>query len=382
MSVAYVKSGDVLAEYMKIRSSGGDRDGGPLVYLTQFLEATEGRARLVLGTASAHALPPIEDGATRLKGVAGGGSARRSLRIFAALLHARPKTIVCGERNLPLLATLLAAKLTGARTIFSSHNTLEPASSRLRHRLMVRLNAFCLRRMHACICHGPFLTRQMAEIRGGDAGILTFDRGMDDLPEPSYAPPAEQPRSVLFVGRVEREKGVFDLLRAMRPLLEHDPDLRLVYVGDGPALEELRAEVAALGLGARVELAGRVPHREIAARLETAWVAATPTRSTFPEGRPMAATEALHFGIPVIAPDLGPFAFFVKHGENGLLFRPDCESELHERLEAVLSDPGLRARLSEGARRTPSRMAGHDDFAGALAKALRLVEGGRPEARA
>ncbi|MGE4291121.1 MAG: glycosyltransferase [Desulfovibrio sp.] len=374
MRYAYIKSGDVLAEYGKIRASAQAPDGGPLVYLTQFLEVTEGHTRLVLGTGSDHSRPALADGNTRLEGMGGGGAARRAWRILRALLRHRPGVIICGERNLSLAATALAARLTGARTVFSVHSTLDPSSTRPHHRLLSRLNALCMRRMDACLCHGPFLTRHITQIRGNGTNVLTFDRGMDGLPEPTFPPLPETPRIVLFMGRLERAKGIFDLLAAMRGPLERNPDLRLDYVGDGPDKEELRAEIRTLGLEGRVELAGRVPHADIAARLETAWVTVTPTHSSCPEGRCMTAMESLHFGTPLIAPGHEPFLFLVQDGVNGLLYASDSVPALRRQLERVLGDPDLRAALSEGARRTPSRLRGHDDFGTALAKALRLVE--------
>ena len=56
----------------------------------------------------------------------------------------------------------------------------------------------------------------------------------------------------------------------------------------------------------------------------------TPTQSQFPEGRCMATMEGLVMGVPVIAPNFGPFPFLVKHGENGLLFEPDSSHDIQD----------------------------------------------------
>ncbi len=81
-------------------------------------------------------------------------------------------------------------------------------------------------------------------------------------------------------------------------------------------------------------------------------MAVTPTRLGHAESRCKAAIEPIVFGIPVIAPDFGPFPYLIENESNGLLYAPDSVPELRDCLVRVLRDDALHQRLAEGARST------------------------------
>ncbi|SKA87693.1 Glycosyltransferase involved in cell wall bisynthesis [Paucidesulfovibrio gracilis DSM 16080] len=372
MKFAYVKSGNTLKEYAAHRDPTHPGQSGPEGYLPQLLSVLDQVPGLLISTGEPPEAAAQPGAPLHLRGVGGAGSVRRACRIFTALLRERPDVIICGEPSLALAASTLAATLLRATLIFSSHNDLEARRPTARQRLQARLNAFCLRRAAACVCHGPFLTDQLARIRGGQQGLFPFDRGTQ-LPDQCAAPDPDGPRNVLYLGRVETDKGAFDLLEAMTPLLRDLEQPRLVYVGGGGGLADLEAEIRKRGLTDRVTLAGHAPHRDVARYLAQAWVTATPTRTSFPEGRCMTAVESLDCGVPVVAPRFGPFAFFIRHEEAGLLHEPDSVTDLRRQLERVLLDADLRERLSKTALQTRAQRTGPDDFPSALAKALRFA---------
>ena len=65
----------------------------------------------------------------------------------------------------------------------------------------------------------------------------------------------------------------------------------------------------------------------------------------------MAAMEGLAMGVPVVAPDAGPFPYLVRDGENGLLFEQDSVDSLVAALRRLLNDEALRERFSSTALR-------------------------------
>ena len=64
----------------------------------------------------------------------------------------------------------------------------------------------------------------------------------------------------------------------------------------------------------------------------------------------MVVMESLVLGVPVVAPDFGPFPYLVVHGKNGLLYRPDSINDLAQKLDMILDNDELYIRLKAGAR--------------------------------
>lgn len=113
-------------------------------------------------------------------------------------------------------------------------------------------------------------------------------------------PGAWPERLVLFVGRVERAKGVLELVEAFARIADRAPDLALAILGEGACLAEAKAKAAPLG--GRVRFLGARPLREV-----PQWMAAS-TLVTLPshaEGSPNVIREALACGRPVVATDVG-----------------------------------------------------------------------------
>jgi glycosyltransferase involved in cell wall biosynthesis len=114
-------------------------------------------------------------------------------------------------------------------------------------------------------------------------------------PGPRLAPPASS-RTVLFVGRLSREKGADLLVDAMTGL--EDLDLELLVIGSGPERDELRRRA-----GPRVRFAGRLSPEQVAFELRRARALAFPSRCYETFG--MSVVEAMAAGLPVLASNLG-----------------------------------------------------------------------------
>ena len=70
----------------------------------------------------------------------------------------------------------------------------------------------------------------------------------------------------------------------------------------------------------------------------------------------MAAMEGIAMGVPTIAPDSGPFPYLVKHGVNGLLFKPDCVADLRAQINKALDDNRLYIHLAQGAKESGKKL--------------------------
>jgi 1,2-diacylglycerol 3-alpha-glucosyltransferase len=138
----------------------------------------------------------------------------------------------------------------------------------------------------------------------------------------------------LFVGRVDREKRLDVLLRALHDLGRDD--LQLAIAGEGrhrPALERLAQE---LDLAGRVTFLGRVPDDELPALLNSADVFAMPSEA---ELQSIATLEAMAAGRPVLAAQARALPELVEPGGNGYLFRPGDPADAAHYLAELADHP-------------------------------------------
>ncbi len=156
------------------------------------------------------------------------------------------------------------------------------------------------------------------------------------------------PTDGLLVGVVAQlipRKGHRFLLQALTGLTATHPKLRVLFFGQGPLEAELRAEIAALGLSERVQLAG---FRDDLDRLLPCLDLLVHPATL--EGLGVSLLQASSAGVPIIASAAGGIPEAVRAGVNGVLVPPGDVPALTAALDGLLGDAGLRRRLGEGGR--------------------------------
>jgi len=161
--------------------------------------------------------------------------------------------------------------------------------------------------------------------------------------QPQPLPPG--PPVVLFVGRLEAEKGVFTLLSAYKDLLSALPSARLVFAGNGKDRDRLMAEAS--GLQPPVKFLGHVSRDQLPDVYAGSTIVVMP--SVFVEAFGKVGPEALSSGRPVIASDSGGVREWLKPGKNGLLVGPGDVAQLTAAMLALLTDEGALARMANDA---------------------------------
>lgn len=152
----------------------------------------------------------------------------------------------------------------------------------------------------------------------------------------------------LFVGRIERSKGIFDLLTAFSNArrLSRVP-LRLLIAGDGTAMGELAKAIRDTSLAPYVQLLGWCSSERLQALYREASVFVLPS---YAEGLPNALVEAMAAGLPLVATSVGSIPDVVTDRHNGFLFEPGHTSHLASILVELSDDLSLRLRLGATAR--------------------------------
>ncbi|MEJ2859233.1 MULTISPECIES: glycosyltransferase [unclassified Saccharothrix] len=144
--------------------------------------------------------------------------------------------------------------------------------------------------------------------------------------------------TVLFVGRLDEEKRVDELLRAVALV----PRLRADIVGDGSCRAEWELLARDLGISDRVRFRGFVGEEELLDAYASCDVFCMPGIA---ELQSLATMEAMAAGKPVVVADAMALPHLCKPGRNGWLFTPGDVKGLAERLHAVTVDPAVTARM-------------------------------------
>ncbi|KPV40024.1 group 1 glycosyl transferase [Thiohalorhabdus denitrificans] len=179
-----------------------------------------------------------------------------------------------------------------------------------------------------------------------------------------------------FVGWIRPWHGVHDLVEAFARVVAQRKDAALLLVGDGPAVPELRARAAELGLADRVVFTGAVAREAVPGHVAAMDVAVQP--DVTPYASPIKLFEYLATGRPVVAPDRPNIAEVVGDGRQGLLFRPGNVEELAAQLTRLALDPGLRNALSMRAARAVEEQGFH--WEANARRVLAVVDRHAPEA--
>ncbi|GAA1861750.1 glycosyltransferase family 4 protein [Pseudonocardia ailaonensis] len=149
---------------------------------------------------------------------------------------------------------------------------------------------------------------------------------------------------LLFLGRLEYEKGVQDLLAALPRIRRRHPGTRLLVAGTGTQAEFLRAEAVRLRVSRSATFTGHLPDRDLAALLVAADAVVLPSRYE-PFG--IVALEAAAAGATIVASTAGGLGELVVEHETGWSFTPGDVVGLAGAVDRALLDPhesALRAR--------------------------------------
>lgn len=158
-----------------------------------------------------------------------------------------------------------------------------------------------------------------------------------------------EPPMILFVGRLTRAKGLFELLEAARLLQAEHPDIpwRLVIAGEGPDSAALQSLSEQSGLADRVEFPGYLVGEQLDAAYRAASVFVLPS---YAEGFPTVVTEAMAAGLPIVATSIRGLIDYLEDGVNALFVEPRDALGLYHALARLLQDEDLRRSMGRANR--------------------------------
>lgn len=147
---------------------------------------------------------------------------------------------------------------------------------------------------------------------------------------------------ILSIGRIKKYKSIQHIIDAMPAIRARMPGARLVVVGEGDYLPELRKQTTGLGLEDAVTFTGFVSMEKKLALMREAHVMVNPSPK---EGWGLTVIESSACGTVVCASDAPGLRDSVLDGETGLLFRHGDIDDMTDKICRVLEDDGMRASM-------------------------------------
>lgn len=153
---------------------------------------------------------------------------------------------------------------------------------------------------------------------------------------------------IIYLARIEKRKGFYDLINVMKPVIDKYPQVVLNVAGQGD-LDLAQAQINDRGLGKNVKLLGYIDSTERDKYLHLAHILAFPS---YNEGLPMSLLEAMSYGLVPITTPVGGIPDVVKSGENGLIVNPGDLNALEYAISALIDSPDRYTSMSAQAKST------------------------------
>ena len=212
--------------------------------------------------------------------------------------------------------------------------------------------------------------KQTFEEAFGLQNCVSVENGVDtEALAPANTDNAENCKNYIFLGRLVKVKGTYDLVEAMETAVKEVPDMKLYFAGDGE-MEQLEALVAEKNLQSNIEFVGWI---DTPRKLELLKQCATVVLPSYHEGLPMAILEGMACGKAIISTPVGAIPEVVKP-ENGILVTPGDVDALAEALVRCAKNPQLLQQMSAGNSRKIQESYSTEAMHKKLAEIYRLTE--------
>lgn len=265
---------------------------------------------------------------------------------FIDLIHSCPDFIVRNKRT-----ELREMTLRQVRTPKTAFQYLFPALYLALLKQSVKRRAM---KAYALFDKTIVLTPRYAEEYRKFYGLPEEEKKVTAIPNPKivrqpHVPVTEKEKTILFVGRLSREKALYRLFAVWKQLYRELPDWQLTIVGDGAERERYEQTVRTEQLE-RVSFLGEqpaIPYIDRAAILCLV--------SNF-EGLPTVFTEAMTLGcVPVGFDSFSGIHEMIDHAENGIIVPAFDTAQYAAELKRLATDAPFRERLARGAMQKSGR---------------------------
>lgn len=198
------------------------------------------------------------------------------------------------------------------------------------------------------------LTKKLFRIQ--NKKIITIPNGVELDKFRNQNPDEFQKGLILYMGTLIRKKGVLELPKILKLVLEKIPESMLVLIGSdssdvltkSTSTWSLMKEEMDSSVLDKMEYLGRIPYQEVQSYIEKAHVCVFPT---FAETQGMVTIEAMAMQKPVVNSDIGWSKELIVDGESGFLVNPAKHQEFADRIIELFSNPDSSKKIGKNARK-------------------------------
>ncbi len=252
------------------------------------------------------------------------------------------------DRRVPVVLELH----TPLATVSETNPALFPAASS-RTRRVLQMERLCYERAGSILASSPAIVEEIEArygLRLAGERVHVVPHGLPPVAGSMAPRRVDGAVNLLFVGRLERRKGIDTLLEALPRVLREVPDLVATIVGEDVPQMSYRADFEAGPggeFGDRLRFLGRVQDEELTSLYAGCDFLVVPSRY---ESFGLVLLEGMMLGKPVVAGDAGGMRFVVEEGGNGFRFQPGDVAALAAAIAKLASSSDLRERFGRRSR--------------------------------
>ena len=174
----------------------------------------------------------------------------------------------------------------------------------------------------------------------------------------------------LFLGRIGKRKGAYDLIEAVKALKNEGITLKILMAGDGE-IQKAKDIIKKENIEDRIEVLGWIDNKQKEEYLKSSDFYILPS---YDEGMPMSVLEAMSYSLPVITTDVGGIPEIIQNEENGILIKPGDSKEIAKTIKQLLNDEKLRQKISKNAYKTIYNKFNLDNYINSLDKIYKKIK--------
>jgi glycosyltransferase involved in cell wall biosynthesis len=204
------------------------------------------------------------------------------------------------------------------------------------------ITKFVYTKINKIVCVSNALKRRLLQFKVSSNHILVIPNGFDtelfkvksqEANRDTFFNFPNNKKKILFAGRLDLQKGVEYLIRAIPEVIRNFPKVEFLILGNGKLENRLRKLVNTLSIHSHVKFVDMIPLTDMPIVYSSVDIFCLPS---IHEGFPLSLIEAISMGLVVVASNTGGIPEVIRENENGFLFQPKNVNELTAKLVSAL----------------------------------------------